>query len=247
MYRTLIDGSRPLILPTDPDFETALEAECDMQVLAFVFDVAAAHPADQKFCDLVKLALGDSVLPQNNRNQSKGRDFQFELFVAAICQNAGLLHVEREEPDVTCVVRGMKYGLAVKRVKSARNLHKCISRAADQIKKAGLPGIVVLETNLLFNPNNIPITRPMSDDEFGRFHYKALCLCIKKHADQIHKSVKDKGVYGLIFHDQQIRRLDLNGGWCLEEMDLKFPLEYHQHKFHCFADGYFTGLPNRVN
>ena len=101
MHRTLTDESRPLIRPGDPDFETAVEAEGDLQVLAFVFDVAAAHPTDRKFRDLVKLTLGDSVLPQDNRNQSKGRDFQFELFIAAICQNAGLLPVVREEPDVT--------------------------------------------------------------------------------------------------------------------------------------------------
>ena len=31
-----------MIRPTDPDFETAVEAERDLQVLAFVFDVAAA-------------------------------------------------------------------------------------------------------------------------------------------------------------------------------------------------------------
>jgi hypothetical protein len=247
MYRTLTDESRPLIQPADPDFETAIEAERDLQVLAFVFDVAAAHPADQKFRDLVKLALGDSVLPQDNRKQSKGRDFQFELFVAAICQNAGLLPVQREEPDVTCVLQGVKYGLAAKRVKGAGNLHTRISKAGNQIERAHLPGIIVLETSLLFNPNNARITRPMSDDNFGKLHLQALCRCIKKYADRIHEWVGDKGVRGFIFHDQQVRRVDLNGNWCLEGMNLRFPLEHHQCEFHCFADGYLAGLPNRVN
>jgi hypothetical protein len=216
-------------------------------VLAFVFDVAAANPADQKFRDLVKLALGDSVLPQDNRKQSKGRDFQFELFVAAICQNAGLLPVQREEPDVTCVLQGVKYGLAAKRVKGAGNLHTRISKAGNQIERAHLPGIIVLETSLLFNPNNARITRPMSDDNFGKLHLQALCRCIKKYADRIHEWVGDKGVRGFIFHDQQVRRVDLNGNWCLEGMNLRFPLEHHQCEFHCFADGYLAGLPNRVN
>ncbi len=246
MYRTLTDESRPMIRPTDPDFETAVEAERDLQVLAFVFDVAAAHPTDQKFRDLIRFALGDSVLPQDNRGNSRGRDFQFELFIAAICQNAGLTPIEREEPDVTCVVEGVNYGIAAKRIKGVGNLHKRISKAANQIEKAGLPGIIVLETTLLFNPNNTRITKPMSDNDFGKLHHQALCRCIGRYADQIHGWVRDKGVCGLVFHDQQVR-LDLSGNWFLEGMNLKFPLTHHRREFHCFADGYFAGLPNRVN
>jgi hypothetical protein len=247
MYRTLTDESRSWIQPGDRGFDTAKEAERDLQVLAFVFDVAAAHPTDQKSRDLVKLALGDSVLPQDNRSQSKGRDFQFELFVAAICQNAGLLPVEREEPDVTCVVRGVKYGLAAKRVKRPGSLHKRISKAASQIERSGLPGIIVLETSLLFNPANAPITKRMSDNDFGELYHQSLCLCIKKHADRIPQWVGDKGVFGLIFHDQQVCRDSLDGSWGLEGMNLRFPLKRHQREFNCFADAYFAGLPNRVN
>jgi hypothetical protein len=246
MHRTLTDESRPLIRPADPDYETAIEAERDLQVLAFVFDVAAAHPTDQKFRDLIKSALGDSVLPQNNRKQSKGRDFQFELFVAAICENAGLLPVEREEPDVTCVVQGVKWGLAAKRIKGAGNLQKRISKGANQIERVGLPGIVVLETSLLFNPNNTRITRPMSDDNFGELHHQGLCRCIQRYADRINEWVRNEGVCGLIFHDQQVR-IDLDGNWFLEGMNLRFPLTHHKREFHSFADGYFAGLPNRVN
>ena len=135
MYRTLTDEGRPLIQPADPDFETALEAERDLQVLAFAFDVAAAHPTDQKFRDLVKLTLGDSVLPQDNRKQSKGRDFQFELFIAAICQNAGLLPVDRKEPDVTCAVQGVTYGLAAKRVKAPETCTNAYQRLPGRSKK----------------------------------------------------------------------------------------------------------------
>ena len=147
-----------MLLGDGPGFRDGPRSERDLQVLAFVFDVAAHHATDRKFRDLIKRALYDSVLPQDNRSQSKGRDNQFELLVAAICQNASLLPVEREEPDVTCVVQGVKYGLAAKRVKAAGMLHKRISKAAKQIEKAGLPGIIILEILLLFNPNNVRIT-----------------------------------------------------------------------------------------
>lgn len=56
-------------------------------------------------------------------------------------------------------------------------------------------------------------------------------------------------VRGLVFHDQQVRRLDLNGNWCLEGMNLEFPLadldESQQRDFRCFTESYFSGLSNR--
>lgn len=248
MYSTLTDPSRPVILPGDPDFETAVEAERDMQVLAFVLDVAAANSADQKFRDLLKFALGDSVLPQGNRDHSKGRDFQFELFVAAICQNAYLVPVEREEPDVTCLLQGIKYGIAAKRVKSAGNLRKRVSKAASQIQRAGYPGIIALDTCLLFNPDNVRITSPIPDHEYGRLHKQALDRCIRKYHDGIQEWVRGKCVCGLVFHDQQVRRLDVNGNWSLEGMTVALPVanldEPHRREFSCFTESYFKGLPN---
>src|SRR5262245_51039241 len=101
----------------DPDFPAALEAERDLQHLGFAFDQMHAHRDKPKFRALVKRLLKDSVLPQDNRENSPGRDAQFELYLAAICQKAGLLPVDCAEPDVTCTVEGAKFGIAAKRLK----------------------------------------------------------------------------------------------------------------------------------
>src|SRR5205085_1600737 len=89
-----------------PDFFMALEAERDMQHLGFVFNQVNANCNKPRFLKLVKDLLKDSVLPQNNTGNTPGRDAQLELYLAAICQNAGLFPVEYEEPDVTCVAEG---------------------------------------------------------------------------------------------------------------------------------------------
>ncbi|MFH1924775.1 MAG: hypothetical protein ABIP48_33415 [Planctomycetota bacterium] len=248
MYRTLTD-SQGVIGPDNPRYETALEAERDFQVLGFVFEMAAAHPTDSKFRELIKNVLNDSVLPQDNRNQSKGRDFQFELFVAAICQNAGLTPVEREEPDVTCTVDRVKYGIAAKRVKSAGNLRKRIQKGADQIQKAGLPGIIALETSLLFNQDNVRISLPISDAQFGPLYEQALRNHIERYQDKIQEWVRGKGVRGVVFHDQQVR-FDPTGEWSLAGMTMTLSTaqlnQRRNREFRSFEQKYLKGLPNRL-
>ena len=105
MKRALTRGYASL---DDPHFPTVLEAERDMQQLAFILDVFACHRDDPEFRRLVRHAICDSVLPQHNRKESPGRDAQCHLIVAAYCQNAGLTPVNFEEPDITCVVQSTK-------------------------------------------------------------------------------------------------------------------------------------------
>ncbi len=247
MYRILVDSSSE-ISPNAPEFEAALEAERDMQVLGFIFDVAETQAADSGFCQLIERVLGDSVLPQDDRGNSHGRDFQFELFVAALCLNAHLDPVEREEPDVTCTVNGIKYAIAAKRLKSPRNIGKRVRKGADQIQRAGYPGIIALETSLLYNQHNSRITAPISDDRFGYLYGQALRHEISKHEEKIQDWVRAKGVLGVVFHDQQLR-LEPNGQWCLEGMTMTLSTarvnQRRNREFQLFENGYLRGLPNR--
>jgi len=186
MHRVLTraGGSIP---PEDPEFQTVLEAERDLQVLGFVFDQGEAHPTDVEFQRLVKKALKDSLLQHQDRGQSKGRDAQFELFVAAICQNAGMLPVSREEPDVTCHVGGIKFGIAAKRIKNVNKLKKHIRKAADQIKKARLPGIIVIDTCVALNRDNERITRPIPDEQFALVYREVM----NRFIADFHDSMQD--------------------------------------------------------
>lgn len=172
MHRVLTEAGGT-IRPDDPDFDTALEAERDMQLLGFVFGQVNPHRDRRDFRSLVKRVLKDSVLPQHNRGESEGRDFQFELFVAAICQSAGLIPVDYEEPDVTCTVNGIKFGLAAKRLKNISNMDKRLKKAAEQVQEAQLPGIIALDTCLALNLENKRITALISDEQFGLLYSRA--------------------------------------------------------------------------
>jgi len=241
---TATDGT---IAPDDPEFETALEAERDMQVLGFVFDQAAAHPKDMEFHRLVRIALKDSVLPQDDRTQSKGRDAQFELFAAAVCQSSGMLPVAREEPDVTCVVGGIKFGIAAKRVKNVARLEEHVRKAADQIRRARLPGIIALDTCLALNPDNQRITTPIPDEQFGHLYKQALQHFTHAYHDRIQEWVRGNGVRGLVIHDHQVR-FQPNGEWLLDSMTwfvcTARENQRRNREFAMFKKQYGKGLPN---
>jgi len=140
MHRVLSRGDNPF---KDPDFFTALESLRDLHQLLFIFEQLHIHRDNPRFQKVAKHLLNDSALPQHDQD-SPGRDHQFELYLAAICQNAGLVPVEYEEPDTTCFVDGTKFGIAAKRLKSRNplQLKRHVRKGADQLKGQGLPGIV---------------------------------------------------------------------------------------------------------
>lgn len=246
MHR-LLTSEKAVIEPSHPDFETALEAERDLQILSFVFDQAAAKNHDAKFQRLVKSTLKDSVLPQEDRHNSQGRDAQFELFVAAICQRAGLAPVLREEPDVTCVVDGTRFGIAAKRIKNVDNLPARIQDAADQIEKARLPGIIALDTCIALNRENERITAPIPEPVFGEHYLQALKQFARKFHDRIQEWVRGKGVRGIVLHDQQVRLGD-DGQWSLQGMSVWISTarenQRRNREFSAFRRAYGKGLPN---
>ncbi|MBW8003202.1 MAG: hypothetical protein FVQ80_14475 [Planctomycetes bacterium] len=239
-----------LIQPDDPRFETALEAERDLQVLGFVFEQADMHPTDAEFQPLVKKALKDSLLPHEDRSKSKGRDAQFELFVAAICQKAGMHPVSCEEPDVTCHVGDIKFGIAAKRIKNVTRVEKHVRKAAHQIENARFPGIIVLDTCVALNRNNERITTQIPEEQFGYIYSEAINHFVDDFYDNIQDWVCRKGVRGIVIHDQQVR-FQPNGEWSLVGMT-KFvnPASKNNHckrDFTMFTKQYKMGLPNLIH
>ncbi|MGH7548318.1 MAG: hypothetical protein ACREMM_09090 [Gemmatimonadales bacterium] len=98
-----------------------------------------AHPPTvEKIQDMLKGAL----LPADDRN-AKGRDTQFELYVAALFA-MGRVPIRGEEPDLRFVLDGQECGLAVKRLRSPKKLAARVSDGAAQLQKNGIDGLVVV-------------------------------------------------------------------------------------------------------
>ena len=245
MHRVLTKATE-IIQPDDPDFDTALEAERDMQLLGFVFDQPKVRDDHSDFQFLVKRMLNDSVLPQDNRTRSEGRDTQFELFVAAICQAAGFSPVNYQEPDVTCTVQGVQIGVAAKRVKSEAQVKKRIPKAAKQIQTSGLLGVIALDTSVALNPNNERITKPIPDEQFVHLYREAITRFLRRYDERIRVWVRNRGVLGIIVHDHQVR-LETDADWSLSSMTMRFctaEAEEARRLFELFVVPYVEALPN---
>lgn len=245
MRRVLIEAAG-IILPNHPEFETALESERDMQLLEYVFEQDHAKSGHADFVGRLHKLADDSVLPQDDREQSVGRNTQFELFVAAVCQAAGFIPVDYQEPDVTCTVQRARVGIAAKRIKSEGQIKKRVPEAAKQIGASGLAGVIALDTSVGLNPNNIRITAPIPDAKFVALHREALHGFLRRYDERIRKWVRGRGVIGLIIHDHQVR-FKADASWWLSSMTTRFCVaedEAGKRLFSLFELPYVNALPN---
>lgn len=245
MYAVLT-GAISVISPSDPDFEIAREAIRDMPVLEFILEQSHAKSHDNGFVSKLRLVGYDSVLPQMDRQDSLGRNTQFELFVAAICQAAGLGPIIYKEPDICCKLDKTSVGFAIKRVKSANKIEKRISEASKQIRGTVYPGFIVLDTSIALNRMNVRIDRAIPEDEFGRQYGEAMDESISDWTNHFIRLEEQEGVIGCIVHDQQIR-LDSDGIWALAGMTkvLGTATDAEEQKlFNSVGERYRSGLPN---
>lgn len=88
--------------------------------------------------------LSDPELPEDSRDETAGRDAQFELYVGGIYRSAGFAAF-LDEPDLVLANVAPPLGIAAKRVKSAAKVETRARDAARQIEGSTLPGVVVLD------------------------------------------------------------------------------------------------------
>jgi len=231
----------------DPRFRAAVEAEKDLQQLGFVFDMAGDRRNDAVFMKLMSEVVLDAHEPQDDLVNSPGRDAQFNLLLAAVCQNARMLPVGYGEPDVTCTVNGMKFGIAAKRMKSAKRVRERIKKGADQVRRSGMPGVVAIEHSLPWNQANSPI---VSHFESATHVISARQRCTSffdNHKKRINELVAGCNVVGVVVFNFYVRHRP-DREWELDCMNLWFETGgydrqtkyYHNLLYRCFN----SGMPN---
>lgn len=195
------DGSpRGFISEASPEFKHAREALRDIRQLEFFFEQIAADTNKDTYADIVERILKDSMFPQDDAENSSGRDAQAEAFAFAVCMNAGM-NPAFEEPDVTCEIDGQRFGVAVKRIKTLRQLKRRLKEAAGQIHKSGLPGIISMDATLAVNPENHSIVTNQDENEVRNWWTREM----KKRVDEINKEThpgrSSEGVLGVFLHE----------------------------------------------
>lgn len=240
MHRILSNGP---LEPNHPDFAIALESLRDARLMEFALGQLEGTIPVPVLQSLVRKAIQDSPLPQEDLDASAGRDAQAELYIAAVCQKAGLSPTF-DEPDVRCTLDGSAFGIAVKRVKSESQLEKHIRKAARQIEGTGIPGHITLDVSLAFNRENVHLVG-VDDADLTHTHH----ITRKKFGDDYFHRIKSwmrgRDVRSVILIDHLVRQHP-SDGWGFDSLTYFISLspdnQRRQREFEQFQARYVSGL-----
>ena len=228
-------------------FELAAQALRDVLRIAFAFEQLCDVLPDADLRRKIHRLVKDSPLPQDDKQNTPGRDAQSELFVAAVCQASGL-NPRFDEPDVVVTCEDREYGLAVKRLKSLDRLGEHFKKAVKQIVGAGLPGFVVLDMVLAANPENAALCFAINDARFRQLESNRFRPLIREHLADFMKWKAGHPVRGVIILDHVAGPVDEERHWGLKSWTHFEYLEPHNQRKRREASQFFgkfkSGLPN---
>lgn len=236
--------SNGTIEPDHADFAIVLEALRDARLMEFALGQLEGKIPASVLRSLVQKAIQDSTLPQEDLQTSSGRDTQAELYVAAVCQKAGMSPVF-DEPDIRCTLDGgSAIGIAVKRVKSESQIEKHIRKAARQIEGTGIPGHIAIDVSLVFNRENEHLIG-VGDAELTRVHR----VTRKRFGDDYFQRIKGwmrgRDIRSVILIDHLVRQHPVDG-WGFDSLAYFIPLSpdnQRRHRdFEKFRSQFVSGL-----
>lgn len=239
------DGSsRGLIPENDPNFDMAREALRDFSQLEFFFDQIRNEQQKAKYTPILNRIIGDSVLPQNDEKNSPGRDAQAEAFVFAVCKNARTNPLFEEPPDITCQVKGRKYGVAVKRIKNLSKIRTRLVKGARQMYESGLPGIISVELTIAVNPENYSIITNENEQKVRQWWIKKMRQITNRELED----VQNKKVRGIFLHEHCPVRFP-DGQYSLRSMTYGISTAKNgkqEEEWEQFKVAFIKALPNLI-
>ena len=234
-----------IIQPEDPDYEFVLESIRDHYQLRLIVDTMDAHRDSKAFIDAAYLLRKDLALPQDELRDTPGRNYQFQLYVAARCTNAGL-PTRHEEPDIACDVDGDTFGIAAKRLKKIDSLEANVKDAAGQIAGAGFPGIIALDLTIAQNPTNRRVMSGIEGQLYSCLSDARSRELFEKHGNPIRKLVDGKNVLGLWTYESTLRLMP-EGTWSHDCWSFWFDTTTTPQEdalFEQFQKAFLKGVPN---
>lgn len=146
---------------SDETLRKAFQATFEARQIIPIFEYLADFLTKQQIDYLISGAYSPELESGAVRNSSAARNFQFELYMAAMCKKAGFA-VQLSSPDI--VVQWDEYVVSIetKRIRSHAAVRNRARHAKHQTGALDIPGIVILDLTLLYNPDNF-FVRAYSD------------------------------------------------------------------------------------
>lgn len=133
--------------------------------------------------------------PTPKSKHSPAHDFQFESYVAAVVELSGF-SIRFAEPDVVVQNGANSFGIAAKRPSSKRKIEKHCRKAANQISRSGLPGIVALDVSSALYPDQCVNTNDLA----GALTFVQVAAndFVSKNYHMLRDACIDDGVLGIL-------------------------------------------------
>jgi len=128
-------------------YQDSFRALVDARMFIEIIEQLLGDLSERELRDL----LSGNLNPGDDSPSSRARDREFELFIAALGRRSGL-DTQLDEPDVLFKTGQATFSIAAKRLSSPRNVGKNLSRAAQQIETASVPGLILMDVTRILDP-----------------------------------------------------------------------------------------------
>ena len=170
----------------------------EVDYLDTIMTALAKDPPVPGWKEKIEETLSGGVLRTQDQNDCRARNIQFELLVASIVRQAGY-DIQLGEPDVIVTSGGFRFGIAVKRPRSAAKVRRNIRSGENQLKGQELTGLVAVDLTILENASDKHFTTKV-------FSQTEAAL-IKRFSETTRyvraveaKNIDTSSVFGLITH-----------------------------------------------
>lgn len=160
-----------VVLPSDPQHAALVQALKDLKEIWYIVKVFGDRllepPLQTRFNDCLK----DRLQPSDAAIDTTGRDAQFELFIGALAQRAGLLP-EYSESGSDWIARDAtgRTAIEAKRPKSEDAVDGIVRKAVSQIGTANCRGIIFLDASHLVGAEDHVARHYLDDAQRQRYH-----------------------------------------------------------------------------
>jgi hypothetical protein len=175
--------------------ELVLHTTVEFAQLKTIAKAAAASPRRAAWDGQLRKLVSGMSIPTPESKHSPAHDFQFESYLAAVSELSGY-DVRFAEPDVVVQGDGHDFGIAAKRPRSKRRIEKNCRKAANQITRSGLPGLVALDVSFVLYPNQCVNTNDLAGALV--FAQAASNKFVAEHYQTMRDACRDDGVLGVL-------------------------------------------------
>jgi hypothetical protein len=179
----------------------------DVQEFWFMVEVLGEGLAQPPFLDRLARSLKDSPHPADSGVDTPGRNTQFELFLAAIAKRAGLMvrHPGGAGADWILSASQERWSLEAKRIKSIKRMKEHVKKAAAQIIKSEIGGIIAIDVSLVRNPDCKALPPYVTDDEIYAWHEGDVKVFVDEYQKSVGEWIGSANVGFVLMHDFVVR------------------------------------------